>query len=77
MLSLTNLLNELEAAKSELVAAQAHYVEASNAVSTAKFNLEFRKAEKLAEGVEGKNAEAREATLRLELAESEALKEVA
>ena len=69
MVSLSSLLTELEGAKSELLAAQAHYTEVSGDVLLAKAKLETAKAEKLSEGVEGRNAEQREATLRLELAE--------
>ena len=72
MVSLSQLLEELETAKDELTAAQAHYVEASSEVVTAKANLEYRKAELLSKGVEGKNAEQRDATLRLKLSGSHA-----
>jgi hypothetical protein len=42
-------------------------MEAVNALAEARCSLEFRRAELLHEGVEGKNAEAREASLRLKL----------
>ena len=70
MVSLSLLLDELETARDELVGAQAHYTEVACEVATAKANLEYRKAEMLAEGVEGSNAEQREATLRLKLSGS-------
>lgn len=47
--------------------AQAAYTDAANALAEVKCSVEFKRAELLAEGVEGKNAEAREATLRLKL----------
>ncbi len=72
MVSLPSLLAELDAAKDELMAAQAHYTEAATDTATAKANLDFRRAEKLCQGVDGKNAEQREAALRLELSEEHA-----
>ena len=45
--------------------AQQAYTEALNALAEATCSLEFRRAEYLAKGVEGKNAEVREAKLRL------------
>ena len=69
MVSLSSLLNELEAGRDELVAAQAHYSEAATDTATAKANLEYRRAEIICQGLEGKNAEQREAALRLELSE--------
>ena len=45
------------------------YTDAQNALSHAKHALETRKAERTAVGVEGKNAEQRDAALRLELAD--------
>jgi len=50
-----------------LQAAQQRHMEALNALAEAKCALEFKRAELLEKGVEGKNAEAREATLRLKL----------
>ena len=50
-----------------LQAAHAHHTQAVNAVAEAKCSLEFKRAELLAEGIEGKNAEAREAVLRIKL----------
>ena len=47
--------------------AQQAYTEAANELADAKCSLEFRRAEALCRGVEGKNAEARDAALRLEL----------
>ena len=47
--------------------AQQAYIEAANELADAKCSLEFRRAEALCRGVEGKNAEARDAALRLEL----------
>ena len=70
MVSLSNLLEELETAKDELTGAQAHYTEVACELATAKANLEYRRAELLSEGVEGSNAEQREATLRLKLSGS-------
>lgn len=45
--------------------AQQTYTETLNAVAEARCSLEFKRAERLQRGVEGKNAEAREAKLRL------------
>lgn len=50
-----------------LQTAQAHHTEAVNALAEAKCSLEFKRAELLAKGIEGKNVEAREAALRLKL----------
>lgn len=47
--------------------AQAAHAEATNALAEAKCSLEFKRAELLAKGIDGKNAEAREAALRLKL----------
>ena len=47
--------------------AQAAHTEATNALTEAKCSLEFKCAELLVKGIDGKNAEAREATLRLKL----------
>lgn len=72
MVSLSSLMAELEAARDELMAAQVHYAEVTNDVATAKANLEFRRAELICHGIDGKNAEQREAMLRLELADEHA-----
>ena len=69
MVSLSPLLCELEAAKDELMAAQAHYTEVGMDTATVKANLEYRRAELICQGIDGKNAEQREAALRLELSE--------
>ena len=69
MVSLSSVLGELTAARDELMAAQAHYAEAATDTATAKANLEYRRAEIIQQGLEGKNAEQREAALRLELSE--------
>ncbi len=50
-----------------LQGAHTHHTEALNALAEAKCSLEFKRAELLAQGVDGKNVEAREAALRLEL----------
>lgn len=50
-----------------LQGAQTHHTEAVNALAEAKCSLEFKRAELLAEGIEGKNVEAREAVVRLKL----------
>ena len=47
--------------------AQASYTDAVNALTEAKCTLEFKRAELLQQGIDGKNAEARDATLRLKL----------
>jgi hypothetical protein len=47
--------------------AQANYTDAANVLAETKCSLEFKRAELLEQGIEGKNAEAREATLRLKL----------
>jgi hypothetical protein len=47
--------------------AQAAHTEAANALAETKCSLEFKRAELLEKGIEGKNAEAREAALRLKL----------
>ena len=70
MVSLSSLLAELEATKSDLMAAQAHYAEVATDTATARANLEFRRAELVCQGIDGKNAEQREAMLRLELSEA-------
>ena len=68
-MALSSLLSELETARDELMAAQAHYSEAATDTATAKANLDFRRAEIICQGIDGKNAEQREAALRLELSE--------
>ena len=50
-----------------LQTAHTHHTEAVNALAEARCSLEFKRAELLAQGIEGKNVEAREAVLRLEL----------
>ena len=47
-----------------LQAARLVYRDVANSLATAKFDLETKKAQHLAEGVEGKNQEQREAALR-------------
>ena len=69
MISLSSLLAELKDAKDELMAAQAHFAEAATDTATAKANLDFRRSENIYKGIDGKNAEQREAALRLELSE--------
>ena len=56
-----------DSACNRLQAAQAHYTEALNTLTEARCSLEFKRAELLAKGVEGKNAKARDAVLRLKL----------
>ena len=68
-MALSSVLEELTAARDELMAAQAHYAEAATDTATAKANLDFRRAEIICQGIDGKNAEQREAALRLELSE--------
>ncbi len=46
---------------------QAAHIEALSALAEAKCSVEFKRAELLSEGIEGKNAEEREAALRLKL----------
>lgn len=50
-----------------LQGAHTHHTEALNALAEAKCSLEFKRAELLAQGIEGRNVEAREAALRLKL----------
>ena len=50
-----------------LQATQAAHIDALNVLAEAKCTLEHKRAELLAGGIDGKNAEAREATLRLKL----------
>ena len=73
-LTLTTLTQEthlapqvFDRACERLQAAQAHHTEVVNAVAEAKCSLEFKRAELLVKGIEGKNVEAREAVLRLKL----------
>ena len=56
-----------DSACNRLQAAQAHLTEALNTLTEARCSLEFKRAERIVTGVEGKNAEARGAVLRLEL----------
>lgn len=73
-LTLTTLTQEkhlapqvFDRACERLQAAQAQHTGAVNALAEAKCSLEFKRAELLSKGVDGKNAEAREAALRLKL----------
>ena len=50
-----------------LQAVQAHHTEALNVLAEARCTLEFKRAELIVKGVEGKNAGARDAVLRLKL----------
>lgn len=50
--------------------AQSRYTEAMKALAEAKCSLEFKRAELLEKGVEGKNIEAREAAIRLKFFDS-------
>lgn len=50
-----------------LQAAHHAHTDTLNAFAEAKCSLEFKRAELLAKGIDGKNAEAREAALRLKL----------
>lgn len=50
-----------------LQATQAAHTDALNALAEAKCSLEHKRAELLAGGIDGKNAETREAALRLKL----------
>lgn len=56
-----------DSACNRLQAAQMHHTGALNTLAEARCTLEFKRAELIVEGVEGKNAEARDAVLRLEL----------
>ena len=56
-----------DSACKRLQIAQANYTEALNTLTEARCPLEFKRAELLVKGVEGKNAEARDAVLRLKL----------
>ena len=57
----------LSRAKTSLQQAQASYTQALNDLIDAKSSLEFRRAELIAEGVKGKNADERDASVRLSL----------
>lgn len=50
-----------------LQTALTQHADAANSLAEARCSLEFKRAELLAKGVDGKNAEAREAALRLKL----------
>lgn len=67
--SLKELVLDFEDAYARLLGAQHGYTSASDAVAACKAQLETLRAERLASGVEGKNADEREARLRLCLAE--------
>ena len=56
-----------DSACDRLQVAQAHYTEALSTLAEARCSLEFKRAELIVKGVEGKNAEARDAVLRLKL----------
>ena len=56
-----------DSACNRLQAAQANYTEVLNTMTEARCSLKFKRAELLTKGVEGKNAEARDAVLRLKL----------
>ena len=56
-----------ERACERLQAAYAHHTDALNALAEAKCSLEHKRTELLVKGIDGKNAEAREAALRLKL----------
>jgi hypothetical protein len=58
---------EFEDAQARLMGAQAELYQAMEDVSCCRYQLELSRAQRLAEGVDGKNAEHREATLRLNL----------
>ena len=61
------LLLLMEDAHAHLLGAKHAHAEAADAVAICKHRFETARAEKLAEGVEGKNAEQREANLLLSL----------
>lgn len=63
-------MSELEQAAHDLTAAQARYAETVSDVAAAKVNLDYRRAELICRGIDGKNAEQRDAMLRLELGEA-------
>jgi hypothetical protein len=56
-----------ERARDNLIRAQEHYKNAVNALLTTRGQLESKRAALLVEGVEGKNAETRDASIRLQL----------
>jgi hypothetical protein len=58
-----------ERARDKLVDAQNRYKTAVNALLSARNDLETKRAELLVEGVEGKNAESRDAAIRVQLGE--------
>ena len=62
MVSLSSLLEELEVSRDDLMAAQAHYAGAATETATAKANLDYRRAEIICQGIDGKNGEQREAS---------------
>ena len=73
-LTLTTLTQEkhfapqtFDRACERLQAVHAYHTEALNALAKARCSLEFKRAELLDKGISGKNAEAREAALRLKL----------
>ena len=51
----------------QLQKAQASYTDTANALAETKCSVEFKRAELLDKGIDGKNAEAREAALKLAL----------
>ena len=59
--------HRLSKAKTALQAAQVNYTQALNDLIDAKTSLEFSRADLITEGVEGKNADERDAALRLAL----------
>lgn len=68
-LSLENPLTgqAIERAKTELFNCLDHYNDAMNKHEDAKAQLEFKKAKRICEGIEGKNSEERDAKLKLAL----------
>ena len=74
ILTLTTLLKDahlapqtFDRACERLQTALAQHTDAANSLAEARCSLEFKRAELLCKGINGKNAEAREATLRLKL----------
>lgn len=64
----TQLVSQVfDSACNRLQVAQAQYTKALNTLAEARCTLEFKRAELLVKGIEGKNAEARDAVLRLKL----------
>ena len=64
----THLVPQIfDQACTRLQIAQTRYTNALNTLAEARCSLEFKRAELLVKGVEGKNAEARDAVLRLKL----------